>query len=112
MATASDTNFAAVQSAFERVYAQARHDSGMNAPDSYVWFAPTPRALVEEVGRIREQIEESDGDPVADEILGDANEDTIAWAWECNGPTLARITSNVSDEELVGFFRGCMGYDD
>lgn len=107
MATTTDTNFAAVTEAFNRVYQQLREDNGENAPNSYTYFAPTMAELSgpDHAGRDLSDKEELAG------FVGDPDAETVAWVYEVNGFNLFRITANASENELITLFGRCMGYD-
>jgi hypothetical protein len=107
---ATGTAYKRVEETFGRVYQQLREDDGGNAPNSYTWFAPTREQLADSVG-LGEDTTEAILEGREDGVVGSTGDPTVAWAYECQGDNLYRITESASEDELVAFFGRCMGYD-
>jgi hypothetical protein len=103
------TTFETVKEAYHRVYQQLREDNKENAPSSYTWIGQTRGELAEQIDSNNVRPPASDAEP--DNVIGDPDGETIAWAYECNGRNLFRITETASENALVTLFGRCMGYD-
>lgn len=108
MATTTTMTFDEIESIFGRVYAELREANRENAPNSWTWYAPTLLKLAREVCTSR-------GDRIqvhSRQAIGDVNRPVVAYAYECNGYTLAAIHDDATDSDVEGLFRYFMGFDD